>query len=420
MKIRFASLVSLFLCVCAHAAVSQAEPACYKFASSEDPSGMAPIVNPQPEIWCYRPLEYPVGSLFIYNADSNRVKPELAMVVTPDGMITHASLAAGQLTVHRVLAAQFNPFSVPIAEPKDLTPTPLPQADSELMRTSGDEALKFLSSMAPSFESLAPEDLHGSSVARAEALPWRGFWWPYKNLPLATPLSKYDRFVRTRAGGSPGAAAWEENNHSYHGVWWEGHCNGWAASAILRAQPTVPRRDPDSGVTFTVSDMKGLLAEKDFCATASFFGQRYRGAGDDLYDVRPEVFHKTLVYYIGRLGKLVAMDYHRDAVVDNHIVSGYSMNMERTGEHSYMVTAVLYMHQYDKKASNEPGPAPSYKRTYRYSLQMDDSGRFTGGQWYSENPDFIWIPLSIADCSKNNPRVEENYVEQILNLPADY
>src|SRR5262249_43999970 len=149
--------------------------------------------------------------------------------------------------------------------------------------------------------------------------PWRGYWWPFKGQSLAGPLSRYDQFVAARTGSNPGSRAWEASHHYSTGIWWQGHCNGWAASALLRAHPSTAKRDRVSGVVFSVSDQKGILAEKDFCAAVAFFGHRENGLPtDDPYDIHPALFHQTLTYYIGQLHKPVAMDYHADPVIDNH------------------------------------------------------------------------------------------------------
>ena len=124
----------------------------------------------------------------------------------------------------------------------------------------------------------------------------------------STATTMASAIVRTpRTETCPGAAAWESTNHRYQGTWWEGHCNGWAASSVLRVQPVASKRDPCSGLVFSVSEQKGLLAERDLC--------------------------------------------------------------------------------------------------------------IVGGSWFSDNPDFLWVPLSPGTCDENNPRVQETWLQAVLNLP---
>jgi hypothetical protein len=161
-----------------------------------------------------------------------------------------------------------------------------------------------------------------------------------------SPLAKYDTFVRAR-GGMSSAQKWEDRNHTAGGSKWEGHCNGWAASAILRKEPRRSVRDSLTGVSFTVSDLKGLMAEQDICVKYQIFGHRYRGIpGDNLRDITPVLFHQVLTYYVGRLRKALVIDHLQGVGLDNHIVSGYTMNMRTTGVNADEVTTTLKIHRY--------------------------------------------------------------------------
>lgn len=369
------------------------------------------------EIWCYQRL---LDRLYIYNADEGVVKPELAMLVA-NGIATHYSMLNGKRTVHRVAVKDFNPFGIPLAEPKGKKP--LARATGRLGIPGAEETLKSLelAPLSSSFESLAVRE--GNFTARASYLPWRGYWWPYKNQPLSgtpdSPLGKYDRFVEARTGDDPGARGWENKNHKYNGVWWHGHCNGWVASSILRSQPVTSKRDSLSGVTFSVTDQKGLLAETDYCANVAFFGDRNYGDGDATgRDFKVKEFHRVITYYLGELRKPIAVDYRPDAAVDNNVISGYSMKIEDNGANSYSVNLKLTIHKYDTRLKQEPGIAPSYVKSYQYVLEHDGVGNVTGGYWLSAAPDFLWVPLSTRStgCRSNNQRINASYVNAILNL----
>lgn len=393
---------------------------CYRILQPQ--SNLSPVPTmPREEIWCYQHLSYPIGSLFIYNADNEEARPEMALVLSADGMITHGSLAAGKVTVHRVSAKHFNPYSIPLSEPRDS-----PLASPQEVHVSPESLQKVLSlltrptSMRMELQSMAPGRLVAS--VPPEHLPWRGYWWAYLGLPLSgsanSPLAKYDRFVQAHSGKNPGAADWENNHHYFEGTFWSGHCNGWAASSILRKEPRTEKRDPASGTVFTVADQKGILAERDYCAMSAFFGHRYNGdPGDNLYEVNPTDFHRALTYYIGQLGKPVAIDYRRDEPVQNNIISGYQMDVVRTGDNTFSVTAVLTIHTYDDSRHYPPGVAPSYQKTYRYNLTQDSSGKLILGDWLTENPDFLWVPLSSPKCNQQNPQIDESWTQQILSLP---
>ncbi|MCM2281770.1 MAG: hypothetical protein NDI61_07975 [Bdellovibrionaceae bacterium] len=389
--------------------------ACYLVQPEDSPARTAVVIRPSPQLWCYEHLAEPGGATFLFNADGEEVMPELAALIEADGVITHGSLLAGEITLHRVIGAEFNPFSVPLTEPSGAVSTL--SAPPERLRDSAQEVLKRFRSEAARLQSLSITEGDVSESVSASALPWRGYWWSYKSRSLLGPLGKYDRFVSAKTGSSPNARGWESANHRYRGISWEGHCNGWAASAIIRAEPRFSRRDPESGVVFSLVDQKGLLAETDYCVVTAFFGKRYRGGGN-IRDISPALFHKTLLYYIGQLGKPVAMDYKRDSPVDNHIVSGYRMSIRQTGANLYRVSATLKVHRYDTSRSSSPGTAPTYTRQYRYTLRTDDGGSVIGGTWHSTNPDFLWVPLAPGECSSNNPRVRGSYTNMILRLPS--
>jgi hypothetical protein len=79
---------------------------------------------------------------------------------------------------------------------------------------------------------------------------------------------------------------------SFPGSQWAGHCNGFAAAALLEPEPTEPR--DVLGVTFSVGDQKGLLTDYHFGdATAWVFGEE-SGAG-----VTPADFHHVLLAWLG-------------------------------------------------------------------------------------------------------------------------
>lgn len=415
--------VVIIASVFATQAFADAKPACYTFTVPEGPEAEASVVEKK-EIWCYQQLSSPQGSLFVFNADNEKVLPELAFTVDPDGVMTHGSMKQGVLSVHKVIAKEFNPFTIPYNEPKGL-PAKAPQNLSGALLSSANEALRVLSTTPARLAAVDNIDSLEMDVGdideEADVKPWRGYWWAYNGRRLSngsnSPMAKYDRFVKARTGTNPGSQSWENSRHRYHGINWEGHCNGWAASAVLRPEPVVSKFDQQSGETFTVSDQKGLLAETDYCVKLAFFGKRYNGPNNNPRDIGAAEFHKTLRYYIGALKKPIAVDYQQLEPVDNNVISGYSMKIKKTGTKTYAVTAKVRIHKYDKATSSTPGEAPFYIRTYSYRLTEASDGSLTGS-WTSGNPDFLWVPLASVDCNNNNPRIDHARIQELLDLPA--
>lgn len=407
---RFFAFVSLLI----FASVATAEDLvnCYEFQRESAHAESELTLHSQ--IWCYKNLHDSSGGLYVYNADRDEVRPELAMVVEADGFLLHGSLLNGDLTVHRVRAEAYSPFAVPTSEPAYVT---YEGWERKPFSESAKKVLDYLRSTPPQQSALGLYNFNSNDnteFASTRRKPWRGFWWPYKDGPLwngfNSPLAKYDRLSRAR-GQSSNAAGWERSNHGYRGVGWEGHCNGWAASSILRREPSAAKSV--GGILFQVSDQKALLAITDYCARAAFFGKRYRSGGTRS-DIFPALFHKTLQYYIRDLGKPVAMDHRSDGVVDNHVISGYAMRMTQLRANYYDVETTLTVHKYDKSISEVPGIAPTYRKVYRYTLTTDQSGTPTGGYWKTDNPDFFWVPLSSGSCT-THPDVRHELVQQILN-----
>src|SRR4051812_19754534 len=80
--------------------------------------------------------------------------------------------------------------------------------------------------------------LSTSSRGAVAKMPWAGTWWPYSEDGTVQADRLYDTIT-----GRGGAADWELSNHgsSLPGLqgWW-GHCNGWAAAAVLFEEPRAP------------------------------------------------------------------------------------------------------------------------------------------------------------------------------------
>lgn len=95
--------------------------------------------------------------------------------------------------------------------------------------------------------------------------------------------------------------SWEILNHYAPGggSWW-GHCNGWAAAAILNFEPTESVASTIDGhpVNFTTADIKGLLSEVNYSTYSRFYGARYYKQGDDVADLHPQAFHKIISFYL--------------------------------------------------------------------------------------------------------------------------
>jgi hypothetical protein len=409
-----------------HSASAQPQTAeCYRFKSHDLPIA-APSPEERSEIWCYRHLNEPSGATMIFQIDSQgRTTPELSFIVESDGSITHASLLQGNLSVHNV-RGNFTPIPVPLTPPADAERVPMPLTPTSL--SSSDSALKVLTTSHITHADISLKMSGQFEAATSPSmLPWRGYWFPYSSGRLhygkESTLAKFDRIIEARTGTRGTAQSWESRNHYADGVPWAGHCNGWAAAAIMRKEPSKPWTDPVSGITLSVGEQKGLLIERDYCPKFAFFGHRYVGPQSEFRDIHADLFHKTVRYYLGELGKPLLVDVMAHEPVENRVISGYKMQIANVGTNSFIVTMKATIHTYDLKLTDDQGTAPSEVRTYKYQLWTDHDGNITSGAWISANPDFLWMPLAPGrECKSTNPAVTEAWVSAFdnENLPLPW
>ncbi|BBO67638.1 hypothetical protein DSCA_15680 [Desulfosarcina alkanivorans] len=182
---------------------------------------------------------------------------------------------------------------------------------------------------------------------------WSGYWWPMLDSGSGErlwhdggPLDKYDYYYRARTGAfpSPWATSWEYANHrttDQKNTWW-GHCNGWAAAAIIEAEPSASCRL--EGIYFGVADKKGILAEWHNTTYADdVLGDRYYGPGDDLQDIYPYAFITALIQYIASQDEAIVLDLDCGEQVWNHPAYGYEIEeVQRSGNDAKFACRVFY------------------------------------------------------------------------------
>jgi hypothetical protein len=393
--------------------VSAREDRCFRIPISGGPEAAG--IFGKWERWCYRDHWSPVGSTFAYNADSEEAKPELAFIVETDRTLTHGSIVGGRFSVHKLKAIGFSPFSVPVEEPHPSLEEENPFARDERFLKSVERAEQLLASAHQPVASLTIKPGVFEGAVSPSSLPFRGYLWKTRDLPLGPAMQKLDAFARAR-GHKSNAFVWERDNHKYRGLSWSGHCNGWAASAVLREEPKKTRYDRLSGVTFSISDQKGLMAERDYCVSYSFYGRRFPNG--ILEDIDPGKFHQVVTYNIGILKRPVAADLLRTRPVMNNVFGAYKTTIRQTGPNAYDVITEIKDYYYDTSINELVGTAPSRQITYRYTLATDSSGNVKSGKWINTNPDFLWVPLSGARCSDENPYVTNAMIDAIEDLQS--
>jgi hypothetical protein len=308
----------------------------------------------------------------------------------------------------------------------------------------------------------------------AENRPWAGYWWDYKGEGISrltgdteSAAQKYDRLMGQT--GNRSAQKWELENHGSKlpGVedWW-GHCNGWAAAALLEREPR--RSVTVDGIRFTRADLKALLSETHMEVSTDFLGNRFDEGSmrdSDYEDVSPAQFHLAMVNLLGRQRQGMAVDRHTHDEVWNHPVIAYRMEPvtpedyigeTRSAPGIYRVkvrmtfwmvddsVAVDFLTPRFKHIEGEERPV-FFSRTLDYELWLDapveftrsgrikssgdivleedpETGDMVGGKWLNgklkrgdRHPDFMWIPFEpVKATDYGNPHIDHVVVSKIV------
>lgn len=402
--------------------------------------------NTRKEIWCYMPLPDPDYETMIFNYDGNNITSNLGLLVGKkvkdgDSKFLFYDQLYGKVRVVEQIGSDFNPYQIPLnsIEVKKagkgkgffkkfrpiFSESQKQQIDEMVahMITSNRKILDF--SKSPDISSINRELGNEEIYLPNDKLPPDGYWWPHSGVPMArpnlSPIHLYDLFVKSITGKDPQAREWELKNHSLENVSWGGHCNGWAASSILHGfyekGLIMNLGDGKGEILINPSDIQGMRTETSFCVKMAFYGTRYRDSKDDLSDIRPDLFHKVLIYYLKHLGKPIALDRYPDESIDNSIFSGYSMVVNKISENKYQVNVSVLTHYYNDhriyfKANSQRG-----SNDYSYVLFTDEKGKINGGEWnYSHyHPDFLWVPLVQMKCGRENPKMDHSYIDKMIN-----
>lgn len=200
---------------------------------------------------------------------------------------------------------------------------------------------------------------------------------------------------------------------------WYGHCNGWTAAAIRHAEPqtSVVR----NGVTFTPTDIKGLLAELYMYSESEFLG------GIDPA-INPATLHLTLTNWLGRGAHPIGMETAVGEVVINFPIFSYKSTIKQLGpRQSDVRTTINYTMNTNREI--DKGPANfSRQLVFHYALDLDEKGEIRGGRYFGDSNqiDMLWTPLQPYQGGKEknkrgNPHLDVKEVLAIWreSVPAE-
>lgn len=266
--------------------------------------------------------------------------------------------------------------------------------------------------------------------------PWSGYWWSRKNGLLVkgwqghqpSPFQRYDAYVESRTGKNPRAWDWERdprNNHyNPNGEQWEGHCNGWAAAAILVPEPRMRR--VRNGIAFEIADQKGLLSEQYMNTYCNFYGNRTWGRPSDIPgDIFPDEFHRILLKYIGTGKSAVIADIAPCRMVWNFPLYKFESKWSSGWFDSNKLKVTTKCYFVDDQVTTDYVGTKWFSKTYTYDLFLDSYGNIVDGRWTgasrNDHPDFIWVPTSDAPnqpgTNLENPRIDPKFIKEIVEGP---
>lgn len=261
--------------------------------------------------------------------------------------------------------------------------------------------------------------------AELETPPWSGWWWPASDsLGLTlfapnSPLDKYDRYVATVTGDSPGTRDWERAHLFFPGTSWAGHCNGFAAAALLEPEPTEPVTVLD--IDFSVADLKGLLVDYHFGDAAAW------SFGED-GELNPAEFHRMLLTWLQVVGKGFVLTYDLgNGEVWSYPVYGFDSQWSAdTAEADlWHVRTTVWMADMNVSPNfigTRPYGGPAGK-SFEYTLS-GDPGHPTDGAWTGvsrsgrfAHPGRIWYPAATvrnADRDLVSPGLDRQTLANII------
>jgi hypothetical protein len=236
----------------------------------------------------------------------------------------------------------------------------------------------------------------------ASRQPWSGWWWPANDVvggprlfDADGPLARYDTYVDALGKPASSTAAWERAEIRFSGLSWAGHCNGWAAAALLEPEPTTER--VVNGITFSIADQKGLLTSYHFADAAAW------AAGSYDHDVEPADFHRALTQWMGgqRKGMVFTFRPFGNDEVWSYPASTFEtvIGPDPVEADLWHVKTTVWLVDNNVSASyvgSQPWPGPGGK-VIEYTLTGDPFDP-QGGAWAARSesrfvrPFMIWYP----------------------------
>lgn len=164
------------------------------------------------------------------------------------------------------------------------------------------------------------------------------------------------------------------------GSWW-GHCNAWAAAALMEPEPKVRGAVEHNGVSveFTPGEAKALITELWMEHHSSFHGSRHDdpdNEGGKYDDLTPSAFHIYFGTQVGQKKKGFVIDRYTGDQVWNQPVRSYIARAEEMYEDDTPETIELFQTSYSRgePKKNSIGEREVYPVQYTTSIHWVTDG----------------------------------------------
>ncbi len=246
----------------------------------------------------------------------------------------------------------------------------------------------------------------------AAKIPWSGWWWPRGgNYPQKLynkpgPMTKYDQINGTSA------REWEYVHHRTTDPardWW-GHCQAWAAAAIMEPQP---QARIVNGVAFSQDDVEALYTEAWSEHRGQQWGSRYKDQGldsEEYKDVHPAEFDEQVRYWIGEQQRALIMDFTTGREVWNYPVYAFERTSTFEGNTEYVTMRI-------RRAEPVYGVTGTVSKvhTFYYTLRPGGNGVWQNpsGSSVNTHPDYI-IRLTRHGGDYDNPYIKLETLDRLF------
>jgi hypothetical protein len=250
-------------------------------------------------------------------------------------------------------------------------------------------------------------------AANAKQPSWCGYWWPmlttygyhlYDQTGRFTPLLKYGQWT-----GNTQPLAWETkyNMTSDPNNNWYGHCNAWAAAALMEPDPlyTVQANAAAGGtLQFQRGETEGLLVAAHMYDPADvFLGARHDQGANYTNDLRALDLHKTLLYYLRDHTSGLVFNLSDQAQVWSYPADGFVMTGTTDSRDPGLTHVILQLSFRDDDVDPNFTGDQQFFMTYNYWVRGSDpqtSTSITSADWegnsVQHHPQFVWHPAYAA------------------------